>query len=283
MSTLPVAAPTTFDELLGKVQEAANTAVNDLFAAAQKIVDMLNDAANGIVNTLVSLIPFHDSDIDKAIDRWNHEINPQLSAAINSLFTNVQNAVDKLAGEPLVLKQAADSWANAATTIYAHSQGTVAQDLTLLGESWEGSAFDMFSTVANEQDGALQALRDAMVNGGTQTMAAAGKIQQLWIDLLDNFAGSYADVLNILSGLTDASSVISLELPGVLSGIATVWTRIENIAKVLLDFMNAQDTTDSYSWVVLAQGADGLPQNQWPSIGPLGASTMDDPGNWHAK
>lgn len=283
MTNLPAAEPNTFDQLLGDVETQANKTVNEMIDAANKVAKMLTDAANGVVNTLESLIPFHSSTIDKAIDKWNNDIQPTFEKGLNELDKNLRNSVDKLAGDPTSLKRYADNYANAATTIYVHTDGSVQQDLTLLGESWSGPAFDMFSTVATEQDTALQSLRDALVNGGSQTMAAANKIQGLWIQLLSEFAGFDSDILNIFAGLTNASNVLACDVPGVLSAIATIWTRVDDIATDLLNFMNAQDTTDSYSWTVLAQGSDGLPQNQWPAVGPLAAQTIDDPGNWKTK
>jgi hypothetical protein len=45
--------------------------------------------------------------------------------------------------------------------------------------------------------------------------------------------------------------------------------------------MISQGTTDTINWIALAEGATGLPNNQWPPISETASDTINDPGNWN--
>jgi hypothetical protein len=54
-----------------------------------------------------------------------------------------------------------------------------------------------------------------------------------------------------------------------------------NIVDLLMEFMISQGTTDTINWIALAEGATGLPNNQWPPISETASDTINDPGNWN--
>ena len=57
-----------------------------------------------------------------------------------------------------------------------------------------------------------------------------------------------ADVLEILASATDASKVLSFEVPTILEACAKVWNKIVAIADILAEFLIEQATTDAMTW-----------------------------------
>lgn len=239
---------------------------------------MLNGAAGSFAQFLDDILP-GENELEHAIDKWNNDLCPAIEQGINSLSQNVQSAVDRLAGNPMDLRQYAENFANAKVDLY--KQGSMAQKITTLGQSWEGDAYDSYSTVATEQDEALHAISTALESGATNTMAAANKILDLWRQLVREFTGFQSDIIRLLASATDASKVLTLEVPTILEAIAVIWDKINNIADILADFMIGQATTDALNWLMLKNGSDGLPENRWPAIEEDSSDTMDDPSAWH--
>lgn len=272
------ADPQEFFELVYQVDELARKAIDEIVEQAGKIADMLNGAAGSFAQFLDDILP-GENEVEHAIDKWNNDLCPAIEKGINSLSQNVQSAVDRLAGNPMDLKQYAENFANAKVDLY--KQGSMAQKITTLGQSWEGDAYDSYSTVATEQDEALHAISTALESGATNTMAAANKILDLWRQLVREFTGFQSDIIRLLASATDASKVLTLEVPTILEAIAVIWDKINNIADILADFMIGQATTDALNWLMLKNGADGLPENKWPVIEEDSSDTMDDPTAWH--
>lgn len=270
--------PQEFFDLVYQVDELARKAIDEIVDEAGKIADMLNGAAGSFAQFLDDILP-GENELEHAIDKWNNDLCPAIEQGINSLSQNVQSAVDRLAGNPMDLRQYAENFANAKVDLY--KQGSMAQKITTLGQSWEGDAYDSYSTVATEQDEALHAISTALESGATNTMAAANKILDLWRQLVREFTGFQSDIIRLLASATDASKVLTLEVPTILEAIAVIWDKINNIADILADFMIGQATTDALNWLMLKNGSDGLPENRWPAIEEDSSDTMDDPGAWH--
>lgn len=270
--------PQEFFDLVYQVDELARKAIDEIVDEATKIADMLNGAAGSFAQFLDDILP-GENELEHAIDKWNNDLCPAIEQGINSLSQNVQSAVDRLAGSPMDLRQYAENFANAKVDLY--KQGSMAQKITTLGQSWEGDAYDSYSTVATEQDEALHAISTALESGATNTMAAANKILDLWRQLVREFTGFQSDIIRLLASATDASKVLTLEVPTILEAIAVIWDKINNIADILADFMIGQATTDALNWLMLKNGSDGLPENRWPAIEEDSSDTMDDPSAWH--
>lgn len=270
--------PQEFFDLVYQVDELARKAIDEIVDEAGKIADMLNGAAGSFAQFLDDILP-GENELEHAIDKWNNDLCPAIEQGINSLSQNVQSAVDRLAGSPMDLRQYAENFANAKVDLY--KQGSMAQKITTLGQSWEGDAYDSYSTVATEQDEALHAISTALESGATNTMAAANKILDLWRQLVREFTGFQSDIIRLLASATDASKVLTLEVPTILEAIAVIWDKINNIADILADFMIGQATTDALNWLMLKNGSDGLPENRWPAIEEDSSDTMDDPSAWH--
>ena len=272
------ADPQEFFDLVYQVDELARKAIDEIVDEAGKIADMLNGAAGSFGQFLDDILP-GENELEHAIDKWNNDLCPAIEQGINSLSQNVQSAVDRLAGNPMDLKQYAENFANAKVDLY--KPGSMAQKITTLGQSWEGNAYDAYSTVATEQDEALHAISTALESGATNIMAAANKILDLWRQLVREFTGFQSDIIRLLASATDASKVLTLEVPTILEAIAVIWDKINNIADILADFMIGQATTDALNWLMLKNGSDGLPENRWPAIEEDSSDTMDDPKAWH--
>jgi len=269
----------TFDEMAEQVATKADEAINDIIDEGKRIADMLNDAASGFGGWVAGI--FSD-EVEDAIEKWNNEILPAINDGISQIATEVDKAVDQLAGDPPSLISYANAFADAKTKLYQSGASTMAQEITLLGQSWEGDAFEVYSTVATEQDTALFDLSTALEHGGEQTMNAANKILELWRQLIREFTSFQTDIINLLASATDASKVLSFEAPVILEAIAVIWDKVWAIVDLLLEFMTSQATTDAYSWRTLENGSSGLPQNKWPPIAEGSSDTMNDGGNWSA-
>lgn len=272
--------PQYFSDLVSQVDGLAEDTIDDIVAGANKIADMLNGAAASFGQFLDDILP-GENEVEKAIEKWNNELCPAIEEGLADIRTEVGKAVDSLAGNPMSLKDYAENFANAKTKLY--KPGSMAQKLTALGTSWEGHAYDTYNTVATEQDAALLQLSTALEEGATNTTAAANKILHLWRDLVREFASYQTDIINLLASATDASKVISFEVPTILEAIAVIWQKVVDIADILAEFMIDTATTDSINWLMLKNGSDGLPANKWPKIEETSSDTINDSGAWEVS
>lgn len=271
--------PQYFWDLLEQVYELRETAIDQICDAADEIVDMLNSAANSLGGRFVSMWP-GDSEIETAIKRWNDDICPALEEAIGKIRTELDDALDELSGNPSDLKNYAEAFANAKTDLY--KKASIAQELTTLGQHWEGHAYESYRTVATEQHKALLDLAHSLERGGQNTMQAANQILHLWRTLVREFASYNSDILNLLAAATNAANIISFEVPAILQTIAKIWENVWDLADILLTFMIDQATRDMFNWLMLKNGSDGLPANTWPTITEDSSDTINDSGAWVA-
>jgi len=270
--------PMTFTDFLDDFNEKYLKFQNDFIDACEDIVDMLNGAAGSFGEFIDDILPGGGA-VDDAIDKWNNEINPSLGDAFTEIQTNVNDAVNDLVGSPLDLQRWAEAYAGAKSDIY--KQRGFGETAAAVQGAWSGPAFDKYKVVADEQNLAFVALANALTDGGKLTSAAANKILTLWRKLIYEFASFGSDILSILASATDASKILSFEVPTILEACAKVWQKVVNIVDLLMEFMISQGTTDTINWIALAEGATGLPSNQWPPISETASDTINDPGNWN--
>jgi hypothetical protein len=238
---------------------------------------MLNGALGSIGEFFDDILPGGGT-VDKAVDKWNDEILPAIEQGMSELHTKLSEAVNSLAGNPLELQNFAETFVSARATLYEQrSYGEIAEGVS---GAWSGNAFDKYKVVAGEQNDALLALSMALQDGGRATSDAAHKILELWRKLVYEFASFYTDIINLLGSATDASKILSFEVPVILEAIAYVWQKVVNIADLLLEFMTSQATTDSLNWLALTTGARGLPDNEWPPISETASDSINNPDNW---
>lgn len=270
--------PMTFADFLNDFNEKYMKFQQDFIDACGDIVDMLNDAAGSIGEFFDDILPGGGT-VDKAIDKWNDEINPALGQAFTEIQTKVNEAVNDLVGSPLDLQTWAEAYAGAKSDLY--KQRSFGETAAAVSGKWSGPAFEKYDVVDTEQNDALLALANALTEGGKLTSAAANKILTLWRKLIYEFASFGSDILSILSSATNASNIISFEVPTILEACAKVWQKVVNIVDLLMEFMISQGTTDTINWIALAEGATGLPGNQWPPISEAASDTMNDSDNWN--
>src|SRR4051794_29823909 len=158
--------PQFFEELVDDIDRKAQDAINEIVDKANWVADKLDGAAGSFLEGLGHLIP-GESDVEKAIDKWNNEIQPAIQEQVYKLGSEVADAVGKLAGEPLTLIDYSKRMVAAKATLYR--QTTLAQDITNLGSTWEGAAYNSYQTVAAEQSDAILALANSLQTGGELT------------------------------------------------------------------------------------------------------------------
>jgi uncharacterized protein YukE len=274
-----VTGPGEFWELVDQVEELGDKVVQDICDTAGKAADALNDAANGVLNTLKRLLP-GTSTIDKAIDKWNNEIEPAIQKGIDELPGQIAEAVSQLAGDPKALMEYAAAFTDAKGTLYTNN--TLDQDIAQLGFSWHGDAYTAYSTVASKQSAALQALANNLQQGGQLTTDGANKILGLWLDLVNEFMTFEADALSLIGKFADMGAVLGAEVSPILDTIGAVAGKVWDVTDILAEFWKDQVTTTTMSWNALNAGFDGMPQNQWPVISEGMSDAMNDPARWPA-
>ena len=269
--------PQYFEDLVDEIDQKAQDAIGEIVDKANWVADKLDGAAGSFLEGLGHLIP-GKSDVEKAIDKWNDEICPAIQEQVDKLATEVANAVGKLAGEPLTLIDYSKKMVAAKATLYRST--TLEQDITNLGNTWEGAAYKSYSTVASEQSDAILALANSLQTGGELTRAGADRILQLWLDLYQHFYTFQADAISVIGSLADVGKLLGAEIAPIMDAIALVWTKVNDVAVTLGEFFKNQITEASLGWEKLDAGSDGLPQNHWPKIAETSSDTMNDPANW---
>lgn len=272
--------PKTFADLLEQFNEKYAAFQEDYWNAVQKIVDMLNNASESFGQFLDDILP-GENEVENAIKKWNDEILPAIEKAMKDIQRELQEAVNKLAGNPLDLQSWAESYVDAQGMIFKQrNEVEIASDVE---NAWSGSAFEKYKAVSSVQLAHMEKLGEALEEGGKLTSDAALKILDLWRKLVNEFASYGTDILEIFASATDASKVISFEVPTILEAAAKVYQKVINITDILLEFMNSQATTDSINWKALANTSGGVADNTWPPISEGASDTMNDPGNWQVS
>lgn len=272
--------PTTYEELWDQLLEQWDTFSDEFWGKVQDIADMLDGAAHSFGQFLDDILPGRN-EVEDAIDKWNNEIFPALERGFQEIADKVGEAVSDLAGEPLTLQDYAESFVTAKADLFR--QRGAAEKAAAVSDAWTGAAYDKYDVAATEQLDSLELLANALDEGGKLTSAAANKILTLWADLIHQFTSFYTDIIEILASATDASKVLSFEVPVILEACAKVWQKVADIADILLQFMVGQATTDSTAWLSLSAGSGGLPGNEWPTISEGASDTINDPHNWAVK
>lgn len=273
--------PTTFADLLEQFNEKYVQFQEDYWDAYGKIVDILNAAAGSVGDIISHLNPLDGDVIEKAIDKWNDEISPALVSAMEEIQTKIQDAIQDVNGNPVSLQIWAENFVTAQALIFKQrGDAEIASDIEA---AWGGEAARKYTTVASVQIGNLEKLGEALEEGGKLTSAAALKILELWRKLIYEFASSYTDILEILASASDASKVLSFEVPTALEATAKVYQKVIDIADLLLEFFTSQATTDTINWLALQGTSGGLAGNEWPSISEGASDTINDSGSWNVK
>jgi uncharacterized protein YukE len=276
-----VSDPTTFADLLEQFNEKYVQFQEDYWEAVNKIANMLNDGLSSFGKFLSDINPFDGNVLSKAIDKWNAEIFPALVKGMEDIVEKVQQAINDLAGNPGKLQIYAENYVTAQAMIFKQrNDAEIASDIDA---AWGGDAARKYATVATVQVSNLEKLGEALEEGGKLTSAAALKILELWRKLIYEFASSYTDILEILASATDASKVISFEVPTALEAAAKVWQKVVDIGDILLEFFTNQATVDTINWLALQGTSGGLAGNEWPSISEGASDTINDPGAWAVK
>lgn len=269
--------PQEFWELVDGIDDKVEEVLGELADKANWVADKLESAANGVLATLGHLIP-GESDVEKAIKKWNSEIQPAIQKEIWRISTEVSKAVSKLAGNPVALIQHSDKMFAVKGTIYTST--TLQQDITNLGNTWSGAAYESYKTVAGEQSDALLALANSLQEGGTLTRNGADQILSLWLDLYTHFYEFQSQALSVIGSLADVGKLLGAEIAPIMDAIALIWDKINAIAVTLGTFFKNQITEAAAGWTKLDSGSDGLPQNHWPMISEGSSDSMNDPARW---
>lgn len=269
--------PQSFWELVDEVDKKTDQIIDDIVDKANWAAGKLEDAANGVLATLGRLVP-GESDAEKAIDKWNSELQPAIQKGVNEIAQKVSDAVSELTGEPATLIDYSKAYIAAKATLY--KSNTLMQDITNLGNSWEGDAFESYKTVATEQSDALLALANNLQLGGDLTRDGADKILQLWLDLLSNFVDYASQAISVIGSCADVGKALGAWISTIADAFALIVQKIGDVAILLGTFWKDQITQGSESWEMLVAGFDGLPNNQWPMISESSSDTINDPANW---
>lgn len=271
--------PDTYWDLVDDIDTKTTQMLDDIIDKANWAAGKLEDAANGVIATLGRLIP-GESDAEKAIDKWNDEIQPAIQTGVNELREKVATALTDLTGDPLDLIDYSKKFIAAKATLY--QSNTLEQDITNLGNTWEGPAYNSYSTVAQQQNDALLALANNLQSGGDLTRDGADKILQLWLDLVTNFLDYATQAISVIGSCADVGKALGAWISTIADAFALIIQKVGDIAILLGQFWKDQITSASESWEILTAGFDGLPNNQWPMISESSSDTMNNPASWPA-
>ncbi len=273
--------PTTFADMIEQFNEGYLDFQDDFWDAVDNIVEMLNKAAGSFGDFVSFINPFDGNTIDKAIDKWNNDIYPGLVQAMKDITDKVQEAINDLNGNPASLQIWAENFVTAQGMIFKQrNEAEVASDIEA---AWSGQAARKYTTVSGVQISNLEKLGEALEEGGKLTSEAALKILELWRKLIYEFATCTVSILEILASATDASKVLSFEVPTALEAAAKVYQKVIDIADILLEFFTSQATTDSINWLAVQNTSGGLAGNEWPLISEAASDAINDPGQWGVK
>lgn len=271
--------PQTFWDFLDLVDEEVERVIDDIVEKANWAAEQLEDAANGLLATLGRLIP-GESEAEKAIEKWNTEIVPAIEQAISDIRTNVADAIADFFGEPLDLLDYSRQMIAAKEALY--TQSTLAQDITTLGTTWSGPAYQSYQTVATEQSDALLALANNLQAGGQLVRDGAETIFSYWLEVVRDLHGYSADAIAIIGGFADVGKALGGWISAAADAVALIWRTLGDVALDLVEVWKDQITGASVNWQVISAGFDGLPQNRWPVISEGSSDAINDPANWPA-
>ena len=276
-----------FDQFAQEVQDKVTDLWNDAQDALGTMARILNDAADAfdwkdiVFGPIGSAIidGLTSDDVERAIDKFNNEIRPGVEDKLNELGGDVERVVSSMAGDPVGLKQLSFDYADCKAALLTPAP-SIASEITALGHHWTGDAFDNYSVVATEQVQAMVDIAAGLEAASDMTNLAGQKILQLWVDLVDAFVATAVDAIGILASATSVESIISFEVPVVISAVGAILAAIQRVAKVLEDYMIGVGFPDQLEWRQLANGTAGLAHNQWPVLHPDAVDGLVAPGQW---
>lgn len=278
---------TDFDQFAQDAQDKLQDLWDDAQDALVTMARMINDAADAFSWGDVLLGPIGSAivdglttdDIERAIDKFNNEIRPGVEDKLNEIWGDVEHVVSSMAGDPIGLKQLSFDYADCKEKLLTPAP-SIASEIASLGHHWTGDAFDNYSVAAQEQVKAMEDIAAGLESASDMTNLAGQKILQLWTDLIDAFVETSVAAIGILADATSVESVISFEVPVVISAIGEILAAIQRVAKILEDYMIGVGFADQLEWRQLANGSAGLPHNQWPVMHPDAIDGLATPGSW---
>ena len=272
-----MADPTTFAELWEQFWTEWDQFNEDWSKAWDHCTNIIDGALSGIGQVIDDILPGENA-AEKALDKWNNEIAPKLNEGYSTVYEKVSELVNDLTGSPLDLQLYAETFSSAKRDL--HKQRGYEEAEAAIAGSWGGDAWEAYTPVAAKQNAALELLGNALDEGGKLTSAAAHKILQVWVDLVNEFVTFYADIISVLSSATSVENIISFEVPTLLTAVEKIWLKVAAVVKILADFMASQATTDTVAWISLASGSGGLASNQWPPVPEASSDAVNQTGGW---
>jgi uncharacterized protein YukE len=276
-----------FDQFAQDVQQKVSDLWDDAQDALGTMANILNDAAGAFDWKTVVFGPIGSAiidgltsdDVERAIDKFNNEIRPEVEDKLNELGGDVERVVSSMAGDPVGLKLLSFDYADCKAALLSPAP-SIASEIAALGHHWTGDAFDNYLVAATEQVKAMEDIASALEAASDMTNLAGQKILQLWVDLVDAFVATAVDAISILSDATSVESIISFEVPVIISAIGAILAAIQRVAKILEDYMIGVGFPDQLEWRQLANGSTGLPNNTWPVLHPDAVDGMVTPEQW---
>lgn len=271
--------PQDFWDFIDQIDDKIEEIIDDICDAADDARNALDDAVNSIGARLGRLVP-GESEAEKAVDKWNSEICPAIEQAISDIRTKVGEAVGDFSGNPGNLLAYSDAFIAAKATLYR--QNTLNQDVTNLGNTWEGAAYNTYATVAGEQSDALLALANNLQAGGELTAQGADKILSIWLELVRDLHSYSASAISVVGGFADVGKALGGWISAAADAIALIWESVGDVALDFTEYWKDQITEGSVGWKVISGGFDGMAENKWPRISESSSDGMNDPAGWPA-
>lgn len=280
---------TTFDDFATDIRDQLTDLWDDMQQALGVMADVLNSAADKfdwgyLISPLGKAIidGLTTDDVEKAIDKFNNEIRPQIEDKINEVTEDIGHVVSEMFGDPIGLKQLSFDYADCKEKL-VYPAPSIASEIKSLGNHWQGNAYNNYSQAALEQVKAMQDLALGLEQASTMTNLAAQKLLQLWVDLADKLIGGITSVISLAADATSVEKILSFEVPVVIDAIAKLLAFAQEVAKILEDYMIGVGFPDQLKWEQLLNGTLGLPQNQWPVMHPDAIDGVATPGQWQPR
>ena len=186
---------TDWDELAEEVRKRCQELFDKVWGELNRMADVLNDAAShfdwvGVLFPIPKLIwdGLTSDDVERAIDKFNNEIRPQLEQKARDVVADINKVVGTLAGDPPGLKKLSFDYAQCREQL-VYPAPSIQSEVQQLGKYWKGEAFAAYSLAAGEQVKAMTDAALGMERAADMTNKGAAKILQLWVDLNDKLIG----------------------------------------------------------------------------------------------
>jgi hypothetical protein len=212
--------------------------------------------------------------------KFNHACD-QVSEAWEEGVTNIRKSVGGMVGDPLMMSQIASNYRDAASIMGKHKLD-LGNANSVLGSGWSGRAYDAYTTVSGQQDGALSGLSQQLQAASKLLDTASNNLVQQWIKQLDNLAQCVAAFLNVAGDLGDLGNAPTFEAGPALKLIGEIVSHASTILTDYASYVADLEIVGAGDWDGLNTnfGDRGLPDGQWPRIGDIPRGAMNDP--WEA-